>query len=119
MNRSNCENRSKLRTTHEYNERFFQDKNMRDKLSVGGDKYKWRSSTRSTPRITLDAFIAKGLNTTTNPRENTRHKIYLEVWPYFPLRIPQRAMSFPTLILYKTTTKVKANSFLKFAQESG
>jgi hypothetical protein len=84
---------------------------MRDKLSVGGEKYKWRSSTRSTPRITLDAFIAKGFNTTMNPRKNTRHEIYPEVWTYFPLRSPQRVVPFSTLILYKTTTKVLTNFF--------
>jgi hypothetical protein len=38
---------------------------------------------------------------------------------YSSLRSPQRTESFPTLVLHKPATKVKANSFLKSAQESG
>jgi hypothetical protein len=37
---------------------------------------------------------------------------------YSSLRSPQRAGSFPTLILHKPTTKVKA-TLLKFAQRAG
>jgi hypothetical protein len=60
LNQTNYENRSRLRTTHKYNERLFQDKSTRDKLSIDGERYKWRVSIRSTPTKTIDVFLAKG-----------------------------------------------------------
>jgi hypothetical protein len=51
-------------------------------------------------------------------------RFYLEVQPHLkgalpPLRSLQRVRSFTTLILYKSTTKVKAATFSIFAQRAG
>jgi hypothetical protein len=48
------------------------------------------------------------------PRFGHTTKVY-----YFPMRSPQRARTFPTLILHNPTTKVKGNLFSNLLTRAG
>jgi hypothetical protein len=81
---------------------------------VDGEKYKCESTTRSTQRTILYAFLA---NYKTKPQIQARAQdtrfiprfCHTTKVSYSLLRSPQRVGSFPTLILHNSTTKVKGN----------
>jgi hypothetical protein len=91
---------------------------------VDGDKYKSESTTRSTRRTTLYAYLS---NYKTQPRTQAKAQDtrfisrfgHTTKVSYSPLRRPQRVGSFPTLIPHNPTTKVKGKCFSSLLTRAG
>jgi hypothetical protein len=91
---------------------------------VDGEKYKGKSTTRSTQRTTLYAYLA---NYKTQPQIQARAQdtrfisrfSHTTKVSYSLLRSPQRVGSFSTLILHNPTTKVKGKLFSNLLIRAG
>jgi hypothetical protein len=97
--------------------------NSRDKLGKDGEESMWRNSSRFAHKT--NQTISTMLNNKHNNLKKAKTQGFILRFDhttkvsYSLLRSLQRVVSFPTLILHKLTTKVKANFFLNLAQQAG